>query len=66
MSGLTFTATTTGSYYIDAGSFDNAYTGQYGISAVQGPLAHYDYMMGAGILIRAARAGPDRLAGPSL
>jgi len=50
-SSLTFTATTTGVYYLDAGAFGNE-TGQYGISAALGPRAVFDEMMGAGALVR--------------
>jgi serralysin len=49
-SSITYTATATGAYYLDAGAFDNGSFGQYGISAVLGNKAHYDAMMGAGDL----------------
>jgi serralysin len=49
-SSITFKATTSGTYYLDAGPFDNGSSGQYGISAVLGNKAHYDTMMGAGDL----------------
>ncbi|WP_308218638.1 M10 family metallopeptidase C-terminal domain-containing protein [Ciceribacter sp. RN22] len=52
-STITFTATATGTYYIDAGAYTaSGLTGQYGISVTAGNLAHYDYMMGAGNLVR--------------
>lgn len=51
-STITFTATTSGTYYLDVGSYNNASSGQYGLSFMAGSLAHYDYMMGAGNLIR--------------
>lgn len=50
-STITFTATTTGSYYLDAGSFENGGTGQYGLSATTGTKASYDELMGAGALL---------------
>ncbi len=51
-STITFTAVTSGTYYLDVGSFNNASSGQYGLSFTAGSSAHYDYMMGAGNLIR--------------
>ncbi len=51
-STITFTATTSGTYYLDAGSYNNGGTGQYGLSVTQGTKASYDEMMGAGALIR--------------
>ncbi|NKN36663.1 protease [Agrobacterium sp. a22-2] len=51
-STITFTATTSGTYYLDVGSYNDSYSGQYGLSFTAGSLAHYDYMMGAGNLIR--------------
>lgn len=51
-STITFTAATSGTYYLDVGSFSNASSGQYGLSFTAGSRAHYDYMMGAGNLIR--------------
>ncbi len=51
-STITFTATTSGTYYLDAGSYDNRGTGQYGLSATTGNKASYDELMGAGALIR--------------
>lgn len=47
---ITFTATTTGAHYIDAGAFNNAGTGQYGISVALGTRATTDVQMGAGII----------------
>ncbi|MDQ6438272.1 M10 family metallopeptidase C-terminal domain-containing protein [Mesorhizobium sp. LHD-90] len=49
-SSITYKATTTGTYYLDAGAFDSSTAGQYGISAALGGKAHYDAMMGAGDL----------------
>jgi serralysin len=47
---VTYTAATTGTYYIDAGSSGNTGTGQYGISVAQGTKAITDVPMGAGII----------------
>ncbi|MBO3759984.1 M10 family metallopeptidase C-terminal domain-containing protein [Ciceribacter sp. L1K22] len=49
---ITFRATSSGTYFIDVGSYNNASSGQYGLSFTAGSLAHYDYMMGAGNLAR--------------
>ena len=51
-STVTFTASSTGTYYINAGSYSSAYAGQYGISVTEGTRASYDEEMGAGILLR--------------
>ena len=51
-SNITFTATTSGTYYIDVGSFADQGTGQYGLSVVEGDKAYYDGNMGAGALLR--------------
>ena len=51
-STITFTATTSGTYYLDVGSYNNTASGQYGLSFTAGTRAHYDYMMGAGNLLR--------------
>lgn len=48
---LTFTATTSGTYYIDAGSFNGSDAGEYGISITEGTRASYDDAMGAGALL---------------
>lgn len=50
-SGLTFTATTSGSYYLDAAAFSTE-TGGYSLSAVAGSRAGYDVDMAAGALTR--------------
>lgn len=47
---LKFTAQSTGTYYLDAGSYGNYGSGQYGISATSGSQANFDYYMGAGAL----------------
>ncbi|MCG6206407.1 M10 family metallopeptidase C-terminal domain-containing protein [Rhodopseudomonas sp. HC1] len=47
---LTYTATTSGSYYIDAAAFGNSGTGRYGISIAAGSRAIVDIPMGAGII----------------
>ena len=47
---FTYTATTTGTYYMDAGTFNNAYSGQYGVSVTQGTKASFDLQMGSGVI----------------
>ena len=49
-SAITFTATTTGTYYLDAGAYNNGSTGQYGISASTGTKPGFDVPMGAGAI----------------
>jgi serralysin len=51
-SAITFTATTSGTHYIDAQSYNGASTGDYGLSMTTGTRASYDVTMGAGNLIR--------------
>ena len=51
-SAITFTATYTGSYYIDAGSYNLSLAGQYGLSVTEGTMANFDEEMVAGILLR--------------
>ena len=51
-SSLTFTATTDGVHYIDAGAYGDAGTGQYGLSVTTGTRASYDEEMAAGVLAR--------------
>jgi serralysin len=51
-SSITFTAGGSGTFFLDAGAFNDEYTGQYGLSATLGNRAHYDEMMSAGNLIR--------------
>lgn len=46
----TFTASTSGTYYIDAAAFNDAGTGQYGVSIATGTRATTDVQMGAGII----------------
>lgn len=48
-SSLTFTASTSGTYYIDAGAYSDG--GQYGLSMTTGTLALFDEMMGAAALL---------------
>ena len=50
-SQFTFTATTTGTYYVDAGSYNGSDPGEYGISVTAGTHANYDDYMGAGALL---------------
>lgn len=47
---ITFTATTTGTYYIDAGAYNDVGAGQYGVSVALGTRATTDVQMGAGII----------------
>ena len=47
---FTFTASTSGTYSIDVGAFNNAGTGQYGVSVALGTKAVTDVAMGAGII----------------
>jgi serralysin len=47
---ITYTATTTGTYYLDAASFSTTGTGQYAISVTDGSRASFDLTMGAGVL----------------
>ncbi len=51
-SSLTFTATVTGTYYLDVRSWNNSEAGDYGLSATVGSRASYDVTMGAGVLLR--------------
>lgn len=47
---LTYTAKTTGTYFIDAGANGNTATGEYGISVTAGTKASFNIEMGAGAL----------------
>ena len=47
---ITYTATTTGAYYLDAAAFSGTATGQYGLSATLGTRADFDLEMGAGVI----------------
>ena len=47
---FTYTATTTGTHYVDAAAWDNAGTGQYGLSITAGSRASFDSLMGAGVI----------------
>jgi len=49
-SSITFTASVTGTYYLDASSSTSAGTGQYGISASTGTKPNFDVPMGGGAL----------------
>ncbi|WP_425054003.1 M10 family metallopeptidase C-terminal domain-containing protein [Psychromarinibacter sp. S121] len=51
-SNLTFTATYTGIYYVDAQSWETSQGGAYGVSFVEGGRASYDAYMAAGVLMR--------------
>ncbi|MGI3187265.1 Hint domain-containing protein [Nioella aestuarii] len=50
-STVTFTAGSTGTYYIDVQSSANLFDGDYGVSVVEGDTASYDAQMGAGMLL---------------
>lgn len=47
---ISYTATTTGTFYLDAAAFRSTATGQYGVSATLGTKASFDSDMIAGIL----------------
>jgi serralysin len=47
---VTYTAASSGSYYIDAGSAGTTGTGQYGVSFTAGSRASFDVPMGAGVI----------------
>ena len=47
---FTYTATTSGTFYLAAGAFDDSGTGQYGISATVGTKASFDTPMGGGVI----------------
>ena len=51
-STITFTAATTGTYYLDVQSYGASAGGDYGLSMVLGDRASYDVTMGAGALLR--------------
>lgn len=51
-SDLTFTAATTGTYYVDAQSWANSDAGTYGVSVTTGDRASFNAEMGAGTLLR--------------
>ena len=47
---FTFTPTTSGTFYLAAGAFDDTGAGQYGVSATIGTKASFDTLMGAGVM----------------
>lgn len=51
-STVTFTATSSGTYYIDAQAYGGSDTGRYGVSITAGATASYDADMAAGVLLR--------------
>ncbi|MCB2135597.1 MAG: M10 family metallopeptidase, partial [Rhodobacteraceae bacterium] len=51
-SDIQYTATTTGRYYINAGSYGNSLSGTYGVTVTHGSVASLDVIMGAGVLTR--------------
>ena len=51
-SQLTYTASTTGTYYLEARDYNNARDGDYGLSVTAGSIASYGVIMGASVLTR--------------
>lgn len=51
-SNLTYTPTTTGTYYLAAGSYNGGSSGDYAVSLAIGTKADYDLAMGSSALIR--------------
>jgi len=49
-SSFTYTATTTGTYYLDAAAYSSADWGQYGVSVTAGSRNRFDTEMGAGVI----------------
>jgi serralysin len=49
-SQITYTATATGTYFLDASAYSASDTGQYGISATTGTVGSFDLQMGAGVM----------------
>ena len=47
---FTFTATSSGKYYVAAGAFDDLGSGRYGISVTAGTRPSFDIQMGAGVV----------------
>ena len=47
---FTYTAATTGAYYLDAAAWSSGDTGQYGVSFTAGSRASFDLQMGAGAI----------------
>lgn len=47
---LTYTAASSGAYYIDAGAWSDSGAGQYGVSFTAGSRASFDVEMGAGVI----------------
>ena len=50
-STITFTANTTGTYYLDVQSYGGLQAGQYGLSVTEGTHANYDVDMAAGAIL---------------
>ncbi|MEM7596210.1 MAG: M10 family metallopeptidase C-terminal domain-containing protein [Pseudomonadota bacterium] len=55
-SAVTFTPNQTGTYYIDVRAYNDASTGDYGVTVVTGSEASYDIEMGAGALLSGGTA----------
>ncbi|MEZ5785116.1 MAG: M10 family metallopeptidase C-terminal domain-containing protein [Xanthobacteraceae bacterium] len=51
-SSFTFTASTSGTYYLDVAAYSASQTGTYTLSTTTGSRAYYDETMGAGVLLR--------------
>ncbi|MFT5650126.1 MAG: serralysin [Yoonia sp.] len=51
-SNITFTAQSSGTYFVDVQSWNNTQAGDYGLSMIEGNRANYNLEMGAGNLIR--------------
>jgi serralysin len=49
-SQITYTATSTGTYFLDASAYSASDVGQYGISATTGTVGSFDVQMGAGVM----------------
>jgi len=47
---FTYTPTSSGTYYVAAGAFDDLETGQYGVSVTAGARPSFDTQMGAGVI----------------
>lgn len=64
-SSLTFTATSSGTYYIDAQSHLTSRGGDYVVSVTEGDLASFNVEMGAGALLRSDRSWASEAETPA-
>ena len=62
--GLTFTAATTGTYYLDVLAVDTGFNGTYGLSATLGQKVSYGVELGAAELYRPAASWASGAAAP--